>query len=163
MSCDAIDKTVSSNPTNDSSESNSSGTVLESNILSSEGRNESQLYVSQMPIVDVTSTSIIAASSGDTGLSPARLEEERESERRVWTVVEDEAIKQLVTKFGTKSWSLIAEHIYKDYQISGRSGKQCRERWHNHLGLLGQFFFLSSLFLYMPSSIFVFLIRRSEY
>jgi myb proto-oncogene protein len=23
--------------------------------------------------------------------------------------------------------------IIKDYNITGRSGKQCRERWHNHL------------------------------
>lgn len=54
--------------------------------------------------------------------------------RRVWTVEEDEAIRQLVAKFGTKSWSVIAEHIVKDYGIHGRTGKQCRERWHNHLG-----------------------------
>jgi hypothetical protein len=53
--------------------------------------------------------------------------------RRVWSPDEDEAIRQLVARFGTKSWSLIAEHIIKDYGISGRSGKQCRERWHNHL------------------------------
>lgn len=32
-----------------------------------------------------------------------------------------------------RSWSLIAEHIVKDFGINGRSGKQCRERWHNHL------------------------------
>jgi hypothetical protein len=54
--------------------------------------------------------------------------------RRVWTPDEDEAIRQLVTKFGTKSWSAIAEHVVKDYGINGRTGKQCRERWHNHLG-----------------------------
>ena len=35
--------------------------------------------------------------------------------------------------YGTKSWSVIAEHIVKDHGIAGRSGKQCRERWHNHL------------------------------
>ena len=28
---------------------------------------------------------------------------------------------------------MIADHIIKDYNIHGRSGKQCRERWHNHL------------------------------
>ena len=62
-------------------------------------------------------------------------EEEKDSERRVWTPDEDEAIKHLVAQFGTKSWSLIAEHIIKDFNIAGRSGKQCRERWHNHLGM----------------------------
>lgn len=33
----------------------------------------------------------------------------------------------LVQKFGVKSWSLIASHL------KGRLGKQCRERWYNHL------------------------------
>ena len=54
--------------------------------------------------------------------------------RRVWVADEDEAIRKLVTKFGIKSWSVIAENIVKEFAIAGRSGKQCRERWHNHLG-----------------------------
>ena len=58
------------------------------------------------------------------------------NERRIWTKEEDEAIKNLVAKFGTKSWSVISEHIVTEYHISGRSGKQCRERWHNHLGII---------------------------
>jgi len=32
-----------------------------------------------------------------------------------------------VEKFGTKQWARIAQ------VLSGRKGKQCRERWHNHL------------------------------
>lgn len=40
--------------------------------------------------------------------------------RRIWCNEEDEAIKQLVDKYGTKSWSLIAEHILKDYDIAWR-------------------------------------------
>lgn len=54
--------------------------------------------------------------------------------RRVWVAEEDEAIRQLVAKFGIKSWSVIADNIVKEFAIAGRSGKQCRERWHNHLG-----------------------------
>lgn len=34
---------------------------------------------------------------------------------------------ELVSKFGAKKWSFIAQ------QLQGRIGKQCRERWHNHL------------------------------
>lgn len=30
-------------------------------------------------------------------------------------------------KYGPKKWSTIAQHL------PGRIGKQCRERWHNHL------------------------------
>lgn len=55
------------------------------------------------------------------------------SDRRVWTAEEDNAIRALVAKHGTKSWSVIAENLQKELAIAGRSGKQCRERWHNHL------------------------------
>uniref|UniRef100_A0A3Q3JLV5 Transcriptional activator Myb n=1 Tax=Monopterus albus TaxID=43700 RepID=A0A3Q3JLV5_MONAL len=34
---------------------------------------------------------------------------------------------ELVHKYGAKRWSVIAKHL------KGRIGKQCRERWHNHL------------------------------
>lgn len=34
---------------------------------------------------------------------------------------------ELVQKYGAKRWSVIAKHL------KGRIGKQCRERWHNHL------------------------------
>ena len=54
--------------------------------------------------------------------------------RRVWTNEEDNAIRLLVGRLGTKSWSVIADHMLREYNIAGRSGKQCRERWHNHLG-----------------------------
>ena len=54
--------------------------------------------------------------------------------RRIWAPHEDEAIKELINNFGSKNWTMIAEHILSDYGISGRTGKLCRERWHNHLG-----------------------------
>eukprot|EP00601_Ochromonadales_sp_CCMP2298_P028685 CAMPEP_0173339894 /NCGR_PEP_ID=MMETSP1144-20121109/8647_1 /TAXON_ID=483371 /ORGANISM="non described non described, Strain CCMP2298" /LENGTH=286 /DNA_ID=CAMNT_0014285911 /DNA_START=77 /DNA_END=934 /DNA_ORIENTATION=- len=60
-------------------------------------------------------------------------DDEDGSDRRVWTGDEDEAIRAMVTKYGTKSWALIAENLSKEHSIAGRSGKQCRERWHNHL------------------------------
>lgn len=44
-----------------------------------------------------------------------------------WTPEEDELVIQLVEKLGPRSWSVIAQHL------KGRIGKQCRERWHNHL------------------------------
>ena len=44
-----------------------------------------------------------------------------------WTTEEDEAVVRLVGVHGTKKWSHIAR------QITGRLGKQCRERWYNHL------------------------------
>ncbi|URE49475.1 Myb-like DNA-binding domain [Musa troglodytarum] len=44
-----------------------------------------------------------------------------------WTPEEDEKIISLVAKYGPKKWSIIAK------SLPGRIGKQCRERWHNHL------------------------------
>ncbi|XAR70878.1 hypothetical protein NMG60_11027913 [Bertholletia excelsa] len=44
-----------------------------------------------------------------------------------WSKEEDEIITELVKKYGAKKWSTIAQHL------PGRIGKQCRERWHNHL------------------------------
>jgi hypothetical protein len=54
-------------------------------------------------------------------------------ERRPWTAAEDQAIKELVNTHGTRQWSKIAELLEAEFLVKGRSGKQCRERWHNHL------------------------------
>lgn len=44
-----------------------------------------------------------------------------------WTKEEDDKVVELVSQYGPKKWTLIARHL------KGRIGKQCRERWHNHL------------------------------
>ncbi|KAG8191403.1 hypothetical protein JTE90_010580 [Oedothorax gibbosus] len=44
-----------------------------------------------------------------------------------WTKEEDQMVIELVKKYGPQKWTLIAK------QLRGRIGKQCRERWHNHL------------------------------
>ncbi|CAG0920103.1 unnamed protein product [Notodromas monacha] len=43
------------------------------------------------------------------------------------SISEDQRVVELVAKYGPKRWTLIAKHL------KGRIGKQCRERWHNHL------------------------------
>ena len=40
-----------------------------------------------------------------------------------WTKEQDQKVIELVTK----QWTLSAKHL------KGRPGRQCRERWHNHL------------------------------
>lgn len=40
---------------------------------------------------------------------------------------EDMKIVELVKQYGAKKWTIISKHLV------GRIGKQCRERWHNHL------------------------------
>ena len=44
-----------------------------------------------------------------------------------WTKEEDEKVVELVRKYGTKRWTLVAQHL------KGRLAKQCRERWYNQL------------------------------
>ncbi|KAG6418857.1 hypothetical protein SASPL_121063 [Salvia splendens] len=44
-----------------------------------------------------------------------------------WTKEEDDRVTEFVVKYGSKKWSFIANFVH------GRNGKQCRERWHNHL------------------------------
>jgi hypothetical protein len=47
--------------------------------------------------------------------------------KQAWTPAEDAQLLALVTEHGPTSWSEIAK------SLPGRIGKQCRERWHNHL------------------------------
>ncbi|OMJ75502.1 hypothetical protein SteCoe_25351 [Stentor coeruleus] len=54
-------------------------------------------------------------------------------DRKPWGLEEDDAIKCLAEEFGTKEWTLIAKMLVTRYNIRGRTAKQCRERWHNHL------------------------------
>lgn len=44
-----------------------------------------------------------------------------------WSEDEDQVLLQLVEKYGPRNWSQIA------CKFKNRIGKQCRERWHNHL------------------------------
>lgn len=53
--------------------------------------------------------------------------------RRPWTPYEDQAIRELVQQNDKQQWANIAARLSFEFNINGRSGKQCRERWHNHL------------------------------
>lgn len=44
-----------------------------------------------------------------------------------WSDEEDEMLRVSVQKYGTSNWSLVAS------MLSGRTGKQCRERWTNQI------------------------------
>ncbi|XP_021669687.2 uncharacterized protein LOC110656980 [Hevea brasiliensis] len=44
-----------------------------------------------------------------------------------WTKEEDDCIIESVRRYGPRKWSVMAR------SLPGRLGKQCRERWHNHL------------------------------
>ncbi|PWO00068.1 C-Myb R2r3, partial [Tilletiopsis washingtonensis] len=44
-----------------------------------------------------------------------------------WSKAEDDRLLRLVEEHGAERWVIIAQHM------GSRSGKQCRERWHNHV------------------------------
>ena len=44
-----------------------------------------------------------------------------------WTPSEDRRLLQLVNELGAEKWVVIAA------RLGSRTGKQCRERWHNHV------------------------------
>lgn len=47
--------------------------------------------------------------------------------KKIWSGEEDVLLGELIERFGAARWSTIAAYM------PGRQGKQCRERWHNHL------------------------------
>ena len=49
------------------------------------------------------------------------------TQRKQWTQLEDDTVRKLVHEHGTRAWTTVAQ------ALPGRTGKQCRERWHNHL------------------------------
>ena len=63
---------------------------------------------------------------------PIKEEESEQSKnkflrKKPWTEEQDNHLIKLVEKYGPQRWSFIAKFV------PGRLGKQCRERWHNHL------------------------------
>lgn len=51
-----------------------------------------------------------------------------------WTNREDEVLVMVVNQFGAKNWQNIANIFNREIrQPNARTGKQCRERWLNHL------------------------------
>jgi hypothetical protein len=59
--------------------------------------------------------------------STTRTSRKAEAVKGPWTTEEDSIVMRLVNQYGPHHWSVIASHL------PGRIGKQCRERWHNHL------------------------------
>ncbi len=52
---------------------------------------------------------------------------------RAVVMQEDSILKDLYEGKGIKRWSEIARIMESEFHIRGRNGKQCRERYHNHL------------------------------
>lgn len=57
----------------------------------------------------------------------ANSKKSKRKEKRIWGPEEDEKLKKLIKETKPFKWSIIAS------KMEGREGKQCRERWYNHL------------------------------
>ena len=77
--------------------------------------------------VDADDDAAMTAALIAAGDTPAMAAAKVVNAKRAWTEAEDKQLIETVTKFGAQRWSLIASHM------TGRVGKQCRERWFNHL------------------------------
>jgi hypothetical protein len=95
---------------------------MPTNIIDSSGKivSSSQAVSSSMSCGSTSSAGSSAAGAGTAGKKPT-------STKRSWSSDEDVKLKDLVSIHGTSKWTTVAE------ALGGRSGKQCRERWHNHL------------------------------
>lgn len=60
---------------------------------------------------------------------------ERSPSKFAWTPQEDEVLRWVIADRGTKAWTAIAQelNVQMHQGTPVRHGKQCRERWYNHL------------------------------
>ncbi|KAK1407233.1 hypothetical protein QVD17_38847 [Tagetes erecta] len=96
-----------------------------------------QLGLIERPIINPKPVSFFVADEGscvtaDNGIKKSNRRSGKgktttNSSKGQWTKEEDRVLKDMVEKYGVRKWSYIAQ------MLRGRIGKQCRERWHNHL------------------------------
>jgi len=55
-----------------------------------------------------------------------------EGRKQFWNSIEDNQLRSLVRKYGSRDWKKISAMLSEVTGIS-RRGKQCRERWKNSL------------------------------
>ena len=67
--------------------------------------------------------------------STDHMAEQRFTSRMPWLVQEDEMLRSIILGRGTKAWTSIAQELNMQLHQgqNTRHGKQCRERWYNHL------------------------------
>lgn len=64
---------------------------------------------------------------GDDDHQQYRFDPSSQVNKGPWSVEEDEKLRRLVESYSPRNWSFLAKIL------GTRQGKQCRERWHNHL------------------------------
>ncbi len=93
-------------------------------LIDTEDGSSSRSYERLPPIqsllsLSVTASQIGSSSRGRSGSSVGKM-------KNMWTFIEDRLLRQLA-EASPRNWNAIAA------SLPGRTGKQCRERWLNHL------------------------------
>ena len=104
-----------------------------SSLHSSDNLDDSQTYSQNKSCKKATSKRYIKSSRKKASILLESNADANRTSRKLWTAEEDRAITELVSRFGTRQWAMISNKVLEEFAISGRTGKQCRERWHNHL------------------------------
>jgi len=99
-------------------------------------------WESEAPTPNSSTTSKRSMKMGAHSLTPDNLsaksgpkkDRTHKKPRNLWTPEEDQKLAQQIAIHGPKHWSTIAQNIGVGVpEFLQRTGKQCRERWHNHL------------------------------
>jgi len=78
-------------------------------------------------LMDLERGPVVNKADDDSCSQDTRSSQRSSQAKRAWTAAEDQVVMQHVEAEGARGWSKVAE------VLPGRKGKQCRERWHNHL------------------------------
>ena len=70
---------------------------------------------------------VVQTSNGGEPIRSLRFKSSQHIQKKPWTPEEDSLLSSLVKTHGAQKWSYISA------QMKDRAGKQCRERWTNHL------------------------------
>ena len=110
--------------------------VLVSSYLTVDESLHSSLVAAEDASTNCPASPVASHETGDADFAQASEDAESLAEKGdgkavnpkvAWMPEEDEKLMAAVDKYGATRWSLISANV------PGRVGKQCRERWYNHL------------------------------
>ena len=58
---------------------------------------------------------------------------DKQSSKMPWSTKEDDVLKKILAQDSEKPWAVVAQKFNEASKSVVRTGKQCRERWRNHL------------------------------
>ncbi|OVA06488.1 SANT/Myb domain [Macleaya cordata] len=96
------------------------GLFVDGNLLMSTTTGDESILYNNNKLLGEKNNKRVKGGGGYSSSSPTFIKGQ-------WTDEEDSLLVRLVKQYGVRKWAQIAQ------KLVGRAGKQCRERWHNHL------------------------------